>query len=288
MLEALATLARARALAPDSDEVLRLQEDVAMEWIRNVRVEAGQTSFGDAIKPALAVTDAAIASATGARKADLQSPSGWAAFLLWRDGNRKLDPAKWYRDSLEIDPSNPYANAMLAHWILFRNDDVERAVSLFETALGSGRAKQAVRRLQWSAFKNTSTPAGSRELVRLADARRRDGERVTAEEAQALWAPYYFAMPPHREGDRKMLLGALPPDDHIRTLEWAFDEYAAGVESRTLLVRYYVALLHEQAGRAAEAIEQLRALAKELAGSPGSLQDAVQASLRIRPANPRK
>ena len=36
-----------------------------MEWIRNARVENEKTSFGDAIKPALAVVDAGLPSATG-------------------------------------------------------------------------------------------------------------------------------------------------------------------------------------------------------------------------------
>ena len=280
LVDALATLSRARAQAPESDAVRQLQDDVAMEWIRNVRVESGTSTFADAIKPALTVIDAELATATGARKADLQAHSGWAAFLMWRDGNRQLDPAQWYRDALNIDPANPYANAMLAHWMLFRGDDVDGAARLFETALKSGRAKAAVRSLQWAAFGNTRTPESSRELVRLADAMRRDAERLDARQAQSLWAPYYFALSPSREVDRQALLGALPPDEHIKTLAWAFDDYAAGDESRRRTIRYYAALLHERAGRLAEAREQLAALGKELAGHPGQLQDAVQASVR--------
>jgi hypothetical protein len=280
LVDALATLARARTQAPESDAVRQLQDDVAMEWIRNGRVEGGTSTFTDAIKPALAVIDAALATATGARKADLQAHSGWAAFLMWRDGNRQLDPAEWYRDALETDPANPYANAMLAHWMLFRGDDVDGAGKLFEAALRSGRAKEAVRSLQWAAFGNTRTPESSRELVRLADAMRRDAERLTARQAQTLWAPYYFALSPSRDVERQMLLGALPPDDHIKTLAWAFDDYAAGDESRRQTRRYYVALLHERAGRLPEAREQLAALGQELAGRPGSLQDAVQASVQ--------
>ena len=280
LVDALATLARARAQAPESDAARQLQYEVAMEWIRNVSFESGTSTFADAIKPGLTVIDAALASATGAQKADLLAHSGWAAFLMWRDGNRQLDPAQWYRDALKIDPANPYANAMLAHWMLFRGDDVDGAARLFETALKSGRAKPAVRSLQWAAFGNTRTPESSRELVRLADAMRRDAERLTERQAQSLWAPYYFALSPSRDAERQMLLGALPPDDHIKTLGWAFDDHFAGDESRRRTRRYYVALLHERAGRLAEAREQLAALGKELAGRPGSLQDAVQASVR--------
>ena len=80
--EALATLARARGVAPGSATVRRAQEDVAMEWIRGVRVENGTSSFGEAIKPALNVVDAALPSATGSRRADLLAHTGWATFLL--------------------------------------------------------------------------------------------------------------------------------------------------------------------------------------------------------------
>jgi len=280
LVDALATLARARALAPESDAVRQLQDDVAMEWIRTVHVERGTSTFTDAIKPALTVVDASLASATGAQKADLQAHSGWAAYLMWRDGNRQLDPAEWYRDALKTDPANPYANAMLAHWMLFRGDDVDGAVRLFEAALRSGRAKDAVRSLQWAAFGNARTPGNSGELVRLADAMRRDGERLDSRQAQTLWAPYYFALSPSRDVDRQTMLGALPPDDHIKTLAWAFDDYAASDESRRQTLRYYVALLHEGAGRPAEAREQLAALGQELARRPGQLQDAVQAALQ--------
>ena len=44
-VEALATLARARELHPASDAVRQMQEDLAMEWIRNVRVESGKSSW---------------------------------------------------------------------------------------------------------------------------------------------------------------------------------------------------------------------------------------------------
>jgi hypothetical protein len=277
-VEALATLARARQLAPASEQVRQAQEDIAMDWIRNVRVESGKSSFGDAIKPALAVVDASLHSATGARRADLLAHSGWAAFLMWRDGNRRLDPAEWYREALAADPGNPYANAMLAHWILEREDDAPRAATLFETALRGGRALEAIRTLQWAAYGNANTPAADVERVRLADAMRRNGETLNMGQAQALWGPYYSRLT--RDTAREALLEALPPDDYITTLGWAFKEYAAHDESRRRTLRYYVALLHARAGRTGEADAELRALDKEMTRESGQLRDAVQAALK--------
>ena len=283
-VEALATLARAREQAPSSDAARQMQEDVAMDWIRNVRVESGTSSFGEAIKPGLAVVDASLASATGARRADLLAHSGWASFLLWRDGNRELNPAEWYQEALAVDPGNPYANAMLAHWLLYRDDDVAVAAELFDTALRSRRATDSVRSLQWAGYDNSSAPEAAAALVRVADAMRRDGQKLSMREAQLLYRPYFSATPSYREKDRQLLLDALPADDHISTLAWAFDEYAAGDPSRRRTIGYYVALLHEKAGRLEQAADDLRTLEAELSGQSGTLQDAVRAArVRLQP-----
>jgi hypothetical protein len=282
--EALATLGRARDVAPASEEVQRAQEDLAMYWLRNIRVERGRGTFSDTLKPAAAVIDSALTSATGARRADLLAHSGWATFLLWRDGNRQLDPEEWYREALSLDPANPYGNAMLAHWLLFRpggGADVPRAVSLFDAALKSGRAADAVRALQWSAYGNASTPQADIERLRMANAMRLEGIRLTMDQASALWGPYYSGILPSTPRERQQaLLAALPPDEHLSTLTWAFEEYARDDFSRRQGLQFYAALLHEVAGRKDQALAELRALEKELAKSPGSLQDAVREALR--------
>jgi hypothetical protein len=280
LVEALGKLAQAHALAPSSLAVRDLQEDVAMQWIREVRVADDKSSFGDAIKPALAVIDAALPSATGVRRADLLAHEGWASYLVWRDGDRRLDPASDYRAALAIDPGNPYANAMLAHWVLGQSDDLPRAVKLFETAGRSRRAVDAVRSLEWAAYSNADTPAADAQRVRLANAMRREGLALNPREVQALWQPYYFDHFGDEEKRRRELLAAVAPDEHIATLTWAFAASAATDEMRGREVRYYVALLNATAGRTAIAVEDLRALDKELAKLPGSLADAVRAALR--------
>jgi hypothetical protein len=279
LVEALGTLARARELAPASEPVRQMQEDVAMEWLRDVRVESGKSSYTDAIKPALAVVDAALPAAKGARRADLLAHSGWASFLMWRDGNRRLNPTDWYDEAVALDPQNPFANAMLAHWVLFQREDVPRAETLFETARQSGRAADVVRSLQWAAYRNAGSPAGDVPLVRLADRMRREGSKLRMSEAQTLWAPYYMAARVDRHDARRSILEAVPPDDHIATLNWAFAEYAEADTSRRLTIRYYVALLHAQAGRVERALDDLRGLREELSGSAGSLPEAVQGAL---------
>lgn len=280
--DALVTLGQARDLAPASASIRAAQEDAAMELIRNARVENEKSSFGDVIKPALTVVDTALPSATGARRADLLAHTGWATFLLWRDGDRRLNPSDTYREALSIDPGNPYANAMLAHWILFQDhDQLSDAAKLFDTALKEGRAHDTIRTLQWAAYGNSNEPEAAAERVRLANAMRVAGEKLNARQQQTFWAPYYFATPPSREKDRQVLLAAVSPDDHIATLGWAFDEVAAKDDSRRQSIRYYVALLNAKAGRTDQAATDLRALLKELAQeqASGSLRDGVEAAL---------
>jgi hypothetical protein len=277
---ALETLARARGLAPASSTVRDAQQDVAMQWIRGARVANNQSSFAQAIRPALAVVDAAVASATGVRRADLLAHEGWATFLLWRDGDRTLNPTKEYREALAIDPGNPYANAMLAHWILGRDEDLSAAVKLFDVAAGARRDLDAVRTLQWSAYKNAGTPEANAERVKLADSMRRGGEQLAISQGNDLWSEYYFAVSRMHDKERQLLLAALPPDDHISTLTWALEQHPAQYESRRNMIRYYLALLHIRAGRVDRGRDELRALDAELAKSPGSLMDAVRAELK--------
>lgn len=251
-----------------------------MEWIRNARVEGGKSSFGDSIKPALAVVDTSLPSATGTRRADLLAHTGWATFLLWRDGDRSLRPQDRYRDALAIDADNPYANAMLAHWTLWAGDDVDEAARRFGAALRGNRAAEAVRTLQWAAYQNHSSVRAQVEVIRLADAMRRADERLTPRQSQTMWGIYYFALPAQRDAMRLQLLRAVSADDHLATLRWAFDEFTAGDPARRQTLRYYTALLDAEAGRVGRARDELTGLRAELAGLRGSLLDAVEAALK--------
>jgi hypothetical protein len=254
-----------------------------MEWLREVRGDQASGTFGEAIKAPLALVDAALPGSSGSRRADLLAHQGWATFLLWRDGDRSLRPQDRYREALAIDSDNPYANAMLAHWTLWSGDDVDEAARLFGAALRGNRAVEAVRALQWAAYQNESSIRAQVETIRLADAMRRAGQALTPRQSQTMWGIYYFALPSHREAVRLQLLRAVPPDDHLATLRWAFDEFTGGDVPRRQAIRFYSALLDAEAGRQAKARQDLAVLRAELASSPGSLLDAVESAVsRLR------
>jgi hypothetical protein len=278
--DAVKTLEQARQLDPQAVEPRTRQEDVAMQWLREMQGDEQSRSFGEALKPALAIVDRALPGASGARRADLLAHVGWSTFLLWRDGDRRLRPQDRYREAIDLDSDNPYANAMLAHWTLWGGDDVDEAARLFDAALRTRRAVEAVRTLQWAAYRNDLGVRSQIETIRLADAMRRGNERLTPRQSQTAWTPYYFALREGRQAVRLQLVRAVSPDDHIATLRWAFEDFFPADDSRRPTMRFYEALLDAEAGRRARALEKLQALRKELAGGSGDLPEAVMAALK--------
>jgi hypothetical protein len=288
--DAIATLDRAVAIDADVTRAKTLQEDVAMQSIRELSVGEGQT-FTDAMKKPLAVLDQATPFATGQRQADLLAHQGWATFLRRRDGDRRIDPEEMYRKAIAVDRTNPFANAMLGHWLLWeRGDarDLERARPLFRVAADAGRATEFVRNLQLSALKNHHTPASTLEAIRVLDEMRRRGEPLASRDASDVWATYYFALGDNGDVDTADIVAVLPPTEHLLTLQWAFDGFTQGDTARRRQFRYYIARLQAAAGRTKEAREGLRALKAEFGPtSSGTLPDAVDKALKaLGPGGP--
>ena len=146
-------------------------------------------------------------------------------------------------------------------------------------------------RCKWAAYSNSNSPAAEVERIRLANTMRKAGERLNARQAQSMWAPYYYAMGTDRAQYRDTLLDAVPPDEYLSTLAWAFEEYARKDEPRLQTIRLYVALLHSKQGRVDQALGELQSLDKELgdSGSEGVLRSAVQESIeRLSPTPARR
>jgi tetratricopeptide (TPR) repeat protein len=292
-VEAMTTLDRAVAHADaDTAQAAALQQDVAMQWIREARVEssAGQT-FADAITRPVAVLDRAAPFATGARQGDLVAHLGWATFLRWRDGERTLRPNDVYRKALTADQANPFANAMLGHWILWSGSGAssfERARQLFRVAADTGRAADVVRGLQLAALRNDRSAESRLETVRVVDEMRRRAQPLQACDTSDAWSIYYFALGDRGELTSAALVAVLPPTEHLFTLQWAFDAFTQGDESRRRQYRYYVARLQAAAGQAAEARAALEGLRAELGRTGGTLREAVDAELERVTAAPRR
>jgi hypothetical protein len=63
-------------------------------------------------------------------------------------------------------------------------------------------------------------------------------------------------------------------------LSWAFDAYVGSDEFRRRIRRYYMAMLHAAAGRAGQAVADLRALESEIPPTQAPLRNAVQDALK--------
>ena len=201
--------------------VRRGQEDLAMEWLRNIRASQGQT-FSRIVEPLVLVLERGILSATGPRKADLIAHAGWAHFLRWREGRRDLNPEQHYRQALEVDPTNPYAHANWGHWQLWRRERVEDANQHFSAALSSGRARDYVRNLQLAALKNLGSD-GDSEFLTVVNEMRKNNESIEAQFRNDLYSIYYFAC--SRRGDSESLtklLAAVPAAEQVVTFRALF------------------------------------------------------------------
>ena len=151
-----------------------------MAWLRNVRIGEGEsfTPIAAMVEPVL---DRGQASAGPHRKADLLAHLGWAAFLRFRQQHVGPDvPERMYRNAIAVDPANPYANAMLGHWLMWQGHDVEAARAYFATALDSGRAPEFVEGLQLAALGNANSAEAGLERIRLVNEMRKADHRASA------------------------------------------------------------------------------------------------------------
>jgi Tfp pilus assembly protein PilF len=124
--------------------------EVAFRWLEEASKPAGQpfSSITDVVVPTF---DRALLDANHPRRADILAHLGWATFLKSRDSGSG-DPTPTYRQALAIDPQNPYANVMLAHWLLWNRQPLEAAQPYLAAAVAAVRARPFVRRLQFAAL----------------------------------------------------------------------------------------------------------------------------------------
>jgi hypothetical protein len=249
------SLDQADRLTKGAREVRAAQESVAMEWLENAHVNPDQQKFADITGKVVPVLDRAVSTAEGSRKADLLAHLGWAEFLRSRDGVSGVQPDDFYRRALTIDPHNPYAHAMLGHWILWNGGTLADAREEFSQALAAGRAHDLARQLQLSALQNTRTDDAEAELLRTMNDMRKANEHIDSHTRARVWAIYYFGFG-FTPSEGQHVLDALPAEEQLATYKWLFDR--PDFDSSKIWGReYYRAILQEAAGQRAEALQTL-------------------------------
>jgi tetratricopeptide (TPR) repeat protein len=269
------SLDQAEKLNPDSADVRDAQENLAMLWLENISIpEGGKFSdITDKLDPVL--TKGVTVSKSPQHQADLESHLGWSYFLRSREGSLSPDPAASYADAVRKDTDNPYAQSMWGHWILWNHGSTDDATTHFSAALASNRERAFVRRLQLSAFLNSHADSADEEIVRIANAIRKEQGTIPADIRQNIFSMYYRKLIPP-DDETPHFINAVPPGEHVATFHWLFDNPGPG-DSNVPEKTGDLSVLEEAAGQRAEAKAGYDALRRQLADRPGPLLTAAEA-----------
>jgi hypothetical protein len=267
------TLREAAVIDPRADTVQRAREALAMDWLEHAATSQGLPlgALGDTVAPVLA---RGTLDARGARRGDLLAHLGWADFLRSRDGQVQLDPTTRYRQALAVDSLNPYAHAMLAHWLLWPGDRrPDEARAHFAAALRAGREGPYVRRLELAAYANQRSAAGDRELLRVANAMRVASDPVDESDRRRLWDVYASRL---RDPTSDSL--AVAPRDLLLTYRWLFATGAPDA-SDSVTYTFLLARLQQAAGDSADALASYRAARARTTRGDDRYRRAIDAAL---------
>jgi hypothetical protein len=249
------SLEEADRLTNGRDDVRAAEESIGMVWLENAHVNPDKQKFADIVDKVEPALDRGASAATGTRKADLLAHLGWGEFLRSRDDFSGRTPDDYYRQALQIDPQNPYAHAMLGHWILWNHGSVADAQQQFSLALASGRGHAWVRELQLAGLEDLHNDAADSELIRVVNDMRKSNEQPNPRTRHAVWTVYFFGFDPE-SAERQVLLAAVPPAEHLSTFDWLFETPDFN-QSETWLREFYRAILQEATGQHAEALKTL-------------------------------
>lgn len=265
-----------RRLGERRQQVRLAQENLAMQWLRDIAVPQGQT-FASVVDRALPVLHRGVGAASAARAGDIYAHIGWGYFLKRRDGPPALDPAPWYGKALDADPANPYARAFRGHWTMWSNGSVDAAMAEFAAAVASNRERPFVRGMQVSALLNRSSPDARVELVKVAADLRRNAEPVDGRVLREIRIIYHAALNDPPLAAR--LIAAVPGAEQLALVELvkAGSSPAAGSDDSLNVMK---ALLEEAGGQPAGAVQTWRAVRANQAEPGGPLARRADAAIK--------
>jgi HEAT repeat protein len=264
---------------PARADVLDLQADVAMCWIRDVHAP-DVDKFDDVVDPLVPVLYRTVQRRTTSdkpRAADALAHIGWANFLKERASVFGLDIEGRYREAVQLDPDNPFAHAMWGHWLIAHGDRAAEARTQFAAALKSGRERSFVRKMQIAAFGWVTSDENTFELIRVCNEMRKNGEPPPDEDRRShALGDFYFMS---RRAVFSGLHRIVPADEQLATFQW-LRRGLEGTQSDRALV---LARLAEAAGDNDTA---LRAYVTLLNTDGETLRDARDGIARCKRASP--
>lgn len=261
------------------------QLNAAIEWVEDFsfdeREGKGEDLSGAALNEILVVLTSGMTREKQTRLADVEAHLGWAHFLNTKIAQRENDSvavSDWH-DALALDSANVYAHAMLGNWMLQSGGNLNEAVEHFHSAVGTGRARPFVRRLQLGGLLYLEKPHARAELVRTANAMRIGGELMDPgfENRIANWC-FDPVLTNHEE--LAEALGAVPNEEAWQTYLWLQpDPTSEARGDQNLNSQFIHANLLELSGRNDAALSAYRQIQTELRDRPGSLRNQVEGAI---------
>lgn len=282
------TFAKLTGELSDARRLVReAHQDLAMLWLRNLRVPADR-KFSDVVDKLLPVLERGVAATHGtdgaaaAARADLLAHVGWSHFLKQRDGASGPDPVAQYRAAVAADSTNPWAHAYWGHYLLSHGErtpaSVAEGIGHFDAAAKSGRERAVVRSLHLAALRNLGDELGAPYLLRFADGLRRGGEPMPPAVVAEMQSFYARIVAGNRVDDA--MAKALPAERHAELVKAVFD--AGRLDAARAAVRdVATAMLYEAAGDTDNALQAWRAVHAKLAPDHLMRKRADQAIRRL-------
>jgi hypothetical protein len=255
---------------PRSKALRSARLNAAMRWIRNYGISGaeGKDLAGAAnaeLSPLIALLEAESAGVGGTQAATLAAHLGWAHFMRFRIGEADVPGSvePYLRQALRLNGRDVYANTMLGNWLLqSRPQSVSEAMEHFRTAVETGEEREWVRWFELGGLMSSRfEPAAQRELVKLCNEMRKNGEAIAEEEKQRILGTYSVAFASRAE--LANLLSSVPAEESWATYIWldgAPD--SSDPEWQELKRTFVLANIDELAGREHQALALYRRLAQ--------------------------
>jgi len=275
------TLQKAEAVGASTADVRAAEEDVGMEWLRNISVVAGQQTFADIVHQVQPILVRGTLGPNVKRRADLTAHLGWADFLLWKEKGGDLHPEEQYGRAVALDSTNAYAHAMWGHWILYRHGSMDEARTHFAAAIRSGTNLDDARDLQISALKNLGDSTGDAEMLRVASDMQKRAEPMSPDRRKRMAG--VICLDPsggvRTAGSAGRALGAvISPQEDLAAIQWLLSDLPMN-ETQVIERDYCRAAFDEASGQREQALAMFKSVRARLPKF-SELQSGTDAAIR--------
>lgn len=244
---------------PSSETVQSEQTELAMQWIRNIRLSGarGETKFSEVVDKLLPALYHSAGNTNGSMKADILAHIGYANYLKLRDGQVEMKVEENFKSALAEDTENVYAHAMLGFWQMFpanNNGNVTEGEKHFKSALKSGREQKYVRHLHLVALSNCNFDYRNEgKIFAVINDMRNQGDTIEKEARERLLSEAYS----YEKGVLDSIANVLTPQDHLST----FLFLAEGIDiAGNPLLRFAHCRLVEKTGDTAKALSMYQSI----------------------------